>query len=72
MLKGTAISIFFGRANYLRSDIVLGWIRQKQATLFPLLTRVSEVGEVSLYLSKQREKTKNQILRMPNLEGLLS
>ncbi|MBK7963368.1 MAG: hypothetical protein IPK04_20555 [Bdellovibrionales bacterium] len=38
------------------------WIRKQPATFFPLLERVSEIGSVSPFLSKQWSETKQRIL----------
>jgi hypothetical protein len=39
------------------------WVRQQPATVFPLLTKVSEVGAISPFLSRQWSDTENRLLK---------
>lgn len=47
------------------------WIRKQPATFFPLLEKVSEIGTVSPFLSKQWRETKRRILSCSEV-GILS
>jgi hypothetical protein len=47
------------------------WIRRQPATFFPLLSKVSTVGEVSPFLSRQWEAAKAAIAARSELRGLL-
>ena len=47
------------------------WIRKQPATFFPLLEKVSEVGSVSPFLSKQWLETKQRTLSHSKMGHLL-
>ena len=59
-----------GAATILQNEIG-DWIRRQPASFFPLLIRVSEIGSVSPFLSKQWSEVKNRISSMPELRELL-
>ena len=46
------------------------WLRKQPATFFPLLEKVSRIGDVSPFLSKQWLETKRRILEHPELGDL--
>jgi hypothetical protein len=48
------------------------WLRRQPATFFPLLTRVSAIGEISPHLSKQWSEAKSRLRKHKNLSVLLT
>jgi len=47
------------------------WVRKQPATSFPLLNKVSSIGEVSPFLTRTWENSKEIIAKQPELKGLL-
>lgn len=47
------------------------WLRRQPATFFPLLTKLSAVGEVSPFLSRQWADARARVARHPELRSLL-
>jgi hypothetical protein len=47
------------------------WIRRQPATFFPLLKKVSAIGDVSPYLSKQWDETRKRISNQSQLRNLI-
>ncbi len=68
-------SVKLGRRSYENVGTILPspsgeWIRKQPATFFPLLEKVSEIGTISPFLSKQWLETKRRTLSSSGIEIL--